>query len=102
MVIERVRRIWRSVPSELVGRRIRIVGIGAQFPAIIALLVIKPRRFRGEAIGRRCIAERAAVRAEGIVDAVRREGAPLPERIAAGFTVEPICAEIPEIFEGQG
>ena len=76
--------------------------IGAQFPAIVALLVIQSWRFRGEAIGRRCIAERAPVRAERVVDAVRREGAPFPERITAGFTVEPIRAEIPEIFEGQG
>lgn len=98
LVVHRIRRERRAVAAELVAGGIRIVGIRAQFPAVVALLIVKCRRISGEGIRRRLVAEGTAVRAEGIVDPVRGEGTSLPERIAARLEVERIGAQIAEVF----
>ena len=72
---DRVRRVRRAVAAQGVTRRIGIVRVGVQPATIISLLVIDPWRVGGERIRRRLVAERTAVGAEGIVDAVRFEGA---------------------------
>src|SRR6187549_3540491 len=69
-VVDRILRIRRAIPAEAVCRRVRIERVGAQLAAVISLLVIEAGRLDGEGTRRGCIAERAAVGAEGIVDAV--------------------------------
>ena len=65
----------RAVAAVGVTRRIGVVGVRAQLAMIITLLVIEPWRVGGERIRRGLVAEGTAVGTEGIVDAVRFEGA---------------------------
>ena len=62
----------------------------------------EPRRIGGERIRRRLIAELTAVGTEGIVQAVRLEGASSPEWIGRGFRIERIRAQLAEIFRLDG
>jgi len=73
-------------------------GVRAQLAAIVPLLVIQPWCVRGKWIRRRLIAEGTAVGTEGIVQAVRLEGASCPEGIGRGFRIERIRAQLAEIF----
>ncbi len=57
-----------------------------------------PRRIGGERIRRGLIAEGTAVGAEGIVDAVRLEGASGSEGIRRGIRIKRIRAQLAEIF----
>ena len=91
-ILDRVRRIWRAVAAVGVTARIGVMRIRAQLTTIIPLLVIQPRRICGERIRRRLIAERTSVWAEGIVQAVRLEGAASPEGIGRGIRIVRIRA----------
>ena len=82
--------------------RIGIIRVRAQLAVIVPLLVIEPRRVGGERIRRRLIAEGTAIGTEGIVQAVRLEGAAGSERIGRGFRVERIGAQLAEIFRVDG
>jgi hypothetical protein len=97
-ILDRVRRERRAVAAVGVTGRIRIIGVRAQLAAIVSLLVIEPRCIGGEGIRRRLIAEGTAVGAEGIVDAVRLEGASGSEGIGRGIRIVRIRAQLAEIF----
>ena len=73
----------RAVAAKGVTRRIRVVGIRAQLATIVPLLVKEPWRVGGERIRRGLVAEWTAVGTEGIVDAIRIEGAAGSERIGS-------------------
>jgi len=62
----------------------------------------EPRRIGGEWIRCRLIAEGTAVGTEGIVQAVRLEGASSPEGIGRGIRIERIGAQLAEIFGADG
>ena len=97
-IVDRVRRERRAVAAVGVTRRIRIKRIRAQLAAIVPFLFIQPRRISGEWIRRRLIAEGTAVGTEGIVHAVRLEGASGSEGIGGGIRIERIRAQLAEIF----
>ena len=59
-------------------------------------LIVQSRRIRGEGIGRGLVAERATVRAEGIIDAGRREGASLAEGIGGGIGAKGFALRLPK------
>lgn len=99
-IIDIVGRKWRSVPAVGVAGGIRIIRIGAQLAPVGPLLVIEPWRVRREGILRRLIAERTAVRIEGIVDSVRRKRTPRPVRIGRRVLLVRIRAQFPEVFGG--
>ena len=65
--------VRRAVTAVGVTRRIGIVWVCAQLATIISLLVIESWCVGGERICRRLIAERTAVVAKLVVDAVRFE-----------------------------
>ena len=62
------------------------------------MLVIEPWRVGREGIRGRLIAERTAVRTEGIVDAVRRKRTPGTEGIGSGVEGIRIRAQFAEVF----
>ena len=97
-IVDRVRRERRAVAAVGVTGRIRVIRVRAQLAAIVPLLVIEPRRISGEGIRRRLIAEGTAVGTEGIVDAVRLEGAASSEGIGRGIRIVRIRAQLAEIF----
>ena len=101
-IVDRVRRERRAVAAVGVTGRIRIIRVRAQLAAIVPLLVIQPRRICGERIRRRLVAEGTAVGTEGIVQAVRLEGASSPEGIGRGIRIERIRAQLAEIFRVDG
>ena len=98
VILDRVRRIRRAVAAVGVIGRIRIIRVRAQLAPIVPFLVIQPRRFGGERIRRRLIAEGTAVGTEGIVQAVRLEGTSSPKWIGRGIRVVRIRAQLAEIF----
>jgi len=101
-IFDRVRREGRAIAAVGVTRRIRIIRVRAELAAVVPLLVIEPRRIGGERIRRRLIAEGTAIGAEGIVDAVRLEGAASSEGIGRGFRIVRIRAQLAEIFRVDG
>jgi len=101
-IVDRVRRERRAIATKGVARRFRIKLIGAQLAPVLPLLVIQPRRIGGERIRRRLVTEGTAVRAEGIVQAVRLEGTPSPKGIGRGIKIERVRAQLAEIFRVYG
>ena len=97
-ILDRVRRIGIAVAAIGVTGRIRIIRVCAQLAAIVPLLIIQPRGVSRIGIRRRLIAEGTAVGAEGIIQAVRLEGASSSEGIGRGIRIERIRAELAEIF----
>ena len=93
-IVDRVRRERRAVAAVGVTGRIRIIWVRAQLAAIVPFLFIQPRRISGEWIRRRLIAEGTAVGTEGIVHAVRLEGASGSEGIGGGIRIERIRAQL--------
>ena len=61
-----------------------------------------PRGVQGKRIRRRLIAEGTAVGTEGIVQAIRLEGASGPEGIGHGLRIKRIRAQLAEIFGMDG
>jgi hypothetical protein len=101
-VLDRVRRERKAVAAVGVAGRVRIIRVRAQLAAIVSLLVIQPRRIGGKRIRRRLIAEGTAIRAEGIVDAVRPEWTSSTEGIGRGTRIVRICAQFAQIFRVDG
>ncbi len=99
---DRVRRIRRAGAAEGVARRVGVVRVRAELAVIVPLLVVEPRCIRCKGIRRRLIAEGTAIGAEGIVDAVRFEGASGSVRIGRGIRIERIRAQLAEIFRVDG
>ena len=77
-------------------------GVCAQLAAIVPLLVVEPWGVSRIGIRGRLIAEGTAVGAEGIVQAVRLEGASGSEGIGRGIRIERIRAQLAEIFRVDG
>ena len=73
-------------------------GVRAQLAAIVPLLVVEPWGVSRIGIRGRLIAEGTAVGAEGIVQAVRLEGASGSVGIGRGIRIERIGAQLAGIF----
>ena len=101
-ILDRVRREGRAVAAVGVTGRIRIERIRTELAAIVPLLVVEPWGVRRIGIRGRLITVRAAIGAEGIVDAVRLEGAASSEGVGGGFRIVRIRAQLAEIFGVDG
>jgi hypothetical protein len=101
-IFDRVRREWRAVAAIGVTRRVRIIRVRTELAAVVPLLIVQSRRIRGERILGRLITEGTAVGTEGIVQAVRLEGASSPEGIGRGVRIERISTQLAEIFRVDG
>jgi len=97
-VVDRVRREGGAVAAVGVAGRIGVIRVRAQLTPVLTLLVIQPRRIGGERIRRRLITVGTAVGAEGIVDAVRLEGAAGSVGIGRGIRIVGVRAQLAEIF----
>ena len=65
---------------------------------VLTLLIVEPWGVSRIGIRRRLVAEGTAVGTEGIVHAVRLEGATSSEGIGSGIRIERIRAQLAEIF----
>ena len=101
-ILDRVRRERRAVAAVGVTGRIRIIRVRAELAPVLTLLIIEPWGVRRIGIRRRLIAEGTAVGAEGIVDAVRLEGASGSVGIGRGIRIVRIRAQLAEIFRVDG
>ncbi len=99
-IVDGIGRKRRPVPAVGVAGRLGIVRIGAQLAAVVSSLVVKPWRVGREWIPRRLDAERTAVRAEAIVDPVRRKRTPRPERIGRRVLLVRVGAQFSKVFSG--
>ncbi len=74
-ILDRVRRVGRAVATIGVTGRIRIIRVRAKLASVLTLVIVELWGVSRIGIRRRLIAEGTAIGAEGIVDAVRLEGA---------------------------
>jgi hypothetical protein len=101
-ILDRIRRVRRTIATVGVTGRIRIIGVRAELAAVVPLLVIQARRIGSERIRGRLVAEVTTVGTEGIVQAVWLEGASGSVGIGGGLRIVRVRAQLAEIFRMDG